>query len=135
MLFVDTSGWYAAFNRSERTHRTVTQALAQARSARRLLVTSDYVIDETLTLVRVRVGHRLALKVGDALWRQGGAEVVEVDASAREAAWQIFRRYKEHELSFTDCTSAAVMRQRNIEEVVTLDGHFTVLGFQRIPPA
>ena len=133
MLFVDTSGWYAAFNRAERAHEAVRQALAQARASLRPIVTSDYVVDETLTLVRMRIGHRIAVEVGDAVWRRGGAEVIDVEPSVKESAWQIFRRYREHALSFTDCTSAALMRERGIDEVLTLDRHFTVLGFVAVP--
>jgi predicted nucleic acid-binding protein len=133
MLFVDTSGWYAAFNRADGAHSAIRQALAQARKARRAIVTSDYVIDETLTLVRMRAGHRLAVEVGEAVWRRGGAEIIDVDAAIRDAAWQIFRRYREHTLSFTDCVSAALMRQRGLEEVLTLDAHFVVLGFRCVP--
>src|SRR6516162_1928362 len=85
MLFVDTSGWYAAFNRADGAHSAIRQALAQARKARRAIVTSDYVIDETLTLVRMRAGHRLAVEVGEAVWRRGGAEIIDVDAAIRDA--------------------------------------------------
>lgn len=133
LLFVDTSGWYAAFDRSDRAHEATRSALEEARTARRAIVTSDYVLDETITLVRLRLGHRVATAVGEAVWRKRGAEIIDVDAPAREMAWSIFRRYREHDLSFTDCTSAALMRQRDIDEVLTLDAHFTVLGFHRVP--
>ncbi len=90
-------------------------------------------LDETLTLVRARAGIDLALRFGEAIWRRGGAEVIDVGATSREAAWDIFRRYRDHALSFTDCTSVAVMRQRGIDDVLTLDAHFAVFGFRAMP--
>lgn len=133
MLFVDTSGWYAAFSRKDPHHQAVTTALREARAVRRSIVTSDYVLDETLTLARVRGGHTLAVRIGDAIWHRGGAHLLEVDAACRELAWKTFLRFAEHDLSFTDCTSAALMRSRGIDEVVTLDHHFAVLGFVQRP--
>ena len=133
MLFVDSSAWLAAYDRGQRGHAEVVAALRQARKGRTSIVTSDYVLDETLTLVRARVGHRLALTIGDAVWRKGGAELLLVDDPIRENAWEIFTKYAEHDLSFTDCTSAALMRQRGLDTICSLDHHFVVLGFTRIP--
>lgn len=84
LLFVDTSGWYALFSRTERSHGAVKEAIHEAKAARQRLVTSDYVIDETLTLVRARAGHRLAIQVGEAIWQRGGAELIDVDGPARD---------------------------------------------------
>ncbi len=133
LLFVDTSAWYAAFDRKASHHAQVEAALRQARASKRRLVTSTDVLDETLTLTSARAGHALAVRVGEAIWHAGGAEVLDVDGAARLIAWQIFTRYSEHTLSFTDCTSSALMRTVGIDDVLTLDHHFTVLGFNRLP--
>jgi uncharacterized protein len=133
LLFVDTSGWYAAFNAAEASHALVKDVLARCRAEGRQLVTSDYVLDELLTLVRMRVGHKRAVAVGEAVWHRAGADLVEVDAAAREEAWRIFQKFGEHDLSFTDCTSAAVMKRHGMVQILTLDRHFTLLGFERLP--
>lgn len=133
MLFVDTSAWWALHDRSQPRHREVVAALLEAQRARTTIVTSDYVVDETLTVVRAKAGHALAVAVGEAVWRRRGAEILGVDDAAREAAWAIFRKYGDHNLSFTDCTTAALMRQRGIDLVLTLDSDFVVLGFNVLP--
>ncbi len=133
MLFVDTSAWWAIHDRSQPSHRAVVAAVREAKRARTSLVTSDYVVDETLTLVRAKAGHAPAVAVGDAIWRRGGAEVFLVDEAVRDSAWAIFTKYADHNLSFTDCTSAALMRQRGIETALTLDSDFAVLGFDVRP--
>jgi predicted nucleic acid-binding protein len=52
MNFVDTSAWFAAYVPSDPMHRAVQSAMARADR----LVTSDYILDETLTLLKAR-GH------------------------------------------------------------------------------
>jgi len=133
LLFVDTSGWYAAFNRADAWHSKVAQVLREAAKKKRQLVTTSDVLDESLTLIRTRAGLALALQFGEAVWWGGGAEVIDVEHEAREMAWSIFAKYADHTLSFTDCTSAAVMQSRGIEEALTLDHHFQILGFTLLP--
>jgi predicted nucleic acid-binding protein len=133
LLFVDTAGWLAAFSATEAAHEEVKAVIAEARVARKAILTSDYVLDELLTLVQRRFGHADARRIGEMLWRRRGAEIIDVDAAARENAWSIFQKYSEHGLSFTDCTSAALMRLRGIDDILTLDKHFDLFGFNRLP--
>jgi predicted nucleic acid-binding protein len=133
LVFVDTSAWYALFSRTDRGHAAVAKAFSQARKGQLTLVTSHDVLDETLTLARMRAGHSLALALGEAIWQRRGAELLGVDDATRDAAWSIFRKHADQDLSFTDCTSAALMRARGIEVALTLDRHFSVLGFSVLP--
>jgi uncharacterized protein len=93
------------------------------------LVSSDYVADETLTLLRLRLG----LDAAEAWWRQ-------VDASSRlrweyislvraDKARSLFFRYRDKDFSFTDCTSFVVMRELRLREALTTDHHFAQAGF------
>ena len=50
-----------------------------------------------------------------------------------ELARSIFVRYRDKDFSFTDCTSFAVMRQLRLTEVLTLDDHFSQMGFTVLP--
>lgn len=131
-LFVDTSGWLAAFSAAETEHDTVKEALEEA-VTRRAVVTSDYIVDEALTLFQVRRGHARAMQFGETVWRRGGADVLEVDASIREAAWTLFSKFGDQGLSFTDCTTAALMRRQNLDDILTLDRRFDLFGLNRLP--
>jgi uncharacterized protein len=99
-------------------------------------VTSTYVINEALTLLRRRAGYEIAIELGEGL-RQATQEktmtLVLITEDHLEEAWALFKRYKDiSRLSFTDCTSFAVMRERGIKYVFTGDAHFehVSLGFQ-----
>jgi predicted nucleic acid-binding protein len=45
----------------------------------------------------------------------------------------LFRKYRDQAFSFTDCTSFAVMQERRLREVITMDDHFRIMGFQLLP--
>jgi predicted nucleic acid-binding protein len=44
-------------------------------------------------------------------------------------------RYADQDFSLADAVSFAVMRERRIEEVLTLDHHFAAAGFRVLPGA
>ena len=61
MIFVDTGAWYASLVPTDPDHAIAGQWLATNHSP---LLTTDYVIDETLTLLRARGERKRALLLG-----------------------------------------------------------------------
>jgi uncharacterized protein len=132
-LFVDTAGWVACADAADPAHKRATAARDRWLHEGGALVTTDYVVDETLTLLRLRLG----LAAAEAWWRQ-------VDGSSRlrwefislgraDKARGLFFRYTDKEFSFTDCTSFVVMREMKLREALTTDHHFTQAGFLTLP--
>jgi hypothetical protein len=97
-----------------------------------LLVTTDYVLDETYTLLRCVLGHRAAVAFGREI-HNGGIEIVQVDESIQQEAWDILEQYRDKRFSFTDCTSFVVMKRGNIQLAFTLDRHFQQYGYRTVP--
>jgi predicted nucleic acid-binding protein len=64
MIFVDTGIWYAANVEEDPDHDEARRLLLAATSE---LVTTDYVVDELLTLLIVRKHHDIAVQIGDDL--------------------------------------------------------------------
>ena len=60
-------------------------------------------------------------------------EVAEIDSDLLQHAWEIFVGYEDKVLSFTDCTSFALMRQRRLLEAFTFDNDFKGAGFLSRP--
>jgi len=56
-----------------------------------------------------------------------------VRAPIRAAAWDTLVKYDDKVLSFTDCTSFALMWQMGLTEVLTLDADFAQVGFVQRP--
>jgi uncharacterized protein len=132
-LFVDTAGWMACADASDPSHAAACQARDAALEAGTLLVTTDYVMDETLTLLRMRLG----LPAAKAWWQQvEGSSRVRwewVGMERAEKARKAFFRFRDKGYSFTDCTSLVVMQELRLKEALTTDPHFRQMGFQLLP--
>jgi predicted nucleic acid-binding protein len=114
-------------------HRAATRARDTWLERSGLFVTTDYVVDETLTLIRLRLGHAAA----ETWWRQvdGSSRLrwEPVTSARADKARSLFFRYHDKDFSFTDCTSFVVMRELKLREVLTTDHHFAQIGFTLIP--
>jgi predicted nucleic acid-binding protein len=132
-LFVDTAGWTACVDESDPANDAACRARDGALEAGRRLVTTDYVIDETLTLLRMRFG----VAVAEAWWNQvrGSSRLAleSIDTGRADKARLLFFRYRDKDLSFTDCTSFVVMQELRIKDALTTDSHFQQVGFNMLP--
>ena len=59
-------------------------------------------------------------------------EVLHIDMSLDEEAWQLFRSHPDKEWSLVDCSSFVVMRRQRISDALTTDHHFEQAGFVRL---
>jgi len=129
-LFVDTAGWMSCADRNDPAHaKCVAVRDAQLRAGLSLVAT-DYVLDETLTLLRLRLGLGAARDWWGRVSQSPRVAFVDVDADLRDQAFEWFFRYEDKEFSFTDCTSFAFMRREKIREALTTDRHFLQAGFE-----
>ena len=131
-IFVDTWAWYALIDTSDSNHLIAQIANEELQDEGYTFVTTNFVVEETLTLVRYTLGHTAAVRFWHLLQEliaDGLVEYIRIEAVHETAAWQIFERYSDQDFSFTDCTSFAVMRLRHLTEVFTGDHHFFVMGF------
>lgn len=133
LLFVDTSAWYALLDRKDRNHAAAARFVQESRVP---LVTSTYVLDEIATLTLRRLGHTLAVRVGRQIWTEEIARLVHVTPADEALAWSIFTRHPDKGLSFTDCTSFAIMQRLGMDTAFAFDAHFEQYGhFVRLPHA
>ncbi|MEX2308649.1 MAG: type II toxin-antitoxin system VapC family toxin [Pirellulales bacterium] len=131
MIFVDTSAWFAFHSVRDVNHAAAAQAM---NSFSEPLVTTDYVVDETLTLFRARGEHRLALTFGRRVIDGGSAKIVAVSNLDFADAWEVFQRFADKEWSFTDCTSQVVMQRLHIQRAFAFDDHFHQFGTVTVLP-
>lgn len=129
-LFVDTSAWYALNDRDDQFRQQALNKMTLAKSQHIELITSDYIFDESVTLISARIGHRSAVAFGDAMMKSSFASMVTVSDDVRLAAFELFSKYGDKDLSFTDCTSFALMKRLKLKTAFTFDGHFQQVGFE-----
>ncbi len=125
-VFWDTSAIYSFINRADPNHQTVSNFI---RSKKVRLVITNYIFDEVITLVNVRLGHKTALKVGNILLNAPEVEYISITKSDELAAWRLFCFRGDKQYSFTDCTSFVVMKRLNITIALAIDEHFRQEGF------
>lgn len=131
MIFVDTSAWFAYTIPDDEHHE---EALRWMRHNQLPLVTSDYIIDETMTLLRARAQTLRALQLGELLFRGNLAQLHYLSQDNIQRAWQVFRQFTDKEWSFTDCTSRVVMEELRITQAFSFDQHFRQFGTVAILP-
>jgi predicted nucleic acid-binding protein len=131
MIFVDSSAWFASVVPSEIDDPAVTRWMRQNAEP---LLTTDYVVDETLTLLRSRRQPQLALTLGDQFFRGEIAQIDFLDEGEIRLAWEVFRRYSDKEWSFTDCTSKVVIEKLQIATAFAFDHHFHQFGTVQVVP-
>jgi predicted nucleic acid-binding protein len=130
--FVDTSGFYALLVERDEMHERAVRFLRSAERHRALFVTSDYVLDETATLLVARgFGHLVQGFFSSTL--QSKACTIEWTGSeifTRAAAFMT--KHIDQGWSFTDCLSFQVMKARRLREALTKDDHFEKAGFKAL---
>jgi predicted nucleic acid-binding protein len=128
--FVDTSGFYALMAAGDDRHREAVACLREGAAQGRRFVTTDYVLDETATLLRARgLGHLLDRFFQSVLNSQA-CRVVWTDADDFLRAKDYFLRHRDHEYSFTDCVSFCAMRAAKLRLALSKDEHFREAGFE-----
>jgi len=135
-LFIDTSAFMALEDESDREHQRAVSYREEIRRNKtpfRALYTSNYVLDEVLTLLRLKLGHRAAVSFGDDLKSSKVVRVLPVTTEIEERAWQIFKKCGDKDFSFTDCTSFALMEKEAISTAFTFDDHFRQYELQVVP--
>jgi uncharacterized protein len=133
-VFIDTSAFVALVDRDDRNHARAKRYVKSLQKKARSLVTSTYVMDEAITLIRVRIDHATAVGFGERMQRTRWCRVIDIDESLRNAAWDLFVRYEDQLFSFTDCTSFALMRSMSVSDAFSFDADFAAAGFTRTPP-
>ena len=131
MIFVDTGILAAAFSRFDPDHSWARAFLFAPKNS---LATSDYVIDETLTLLRSRGRGQAALRAGEELFSGRLLRLVYLQPADIREAWRVFTSFRDKDWSFTDCTSYVVMQRLGIAEAAAFDEHFRQFGFVTVLP-
>lgn len=132
-LFVDTAGWTACADAADPDHARCRSARDKALEAGQTLVTTDFIVDETLTLLRLRLGLHAAEQWWQQVDRSARLRWERIDSDRFDKARALFFRYRDKAFSFTDCTSFVVMREVRLTHALTTDRHFRQMGFQIVP--
>ena len=131
MIFVDTGAWFASFVPNDAHHAAARGWLDNNTQA---LLTSDYVLDELLTLLRVRGEQSRAFLLGEQILSESIVSLHLVTVREIQLAFDIFRKFDDKAWSFTDCVSRVVMEEQKIHTAFAFDDHFRQFGTVAVVP-
>ncbi|NQE46611.1 tRNA(fMet)-specific endonuclease VapC [ANME-1 cluster archaeon GoMg2] len=131
-IFIDTGVFVGYVNKKDRDHDIAVNLLeAIMRNRYRAAFTSDYIFDEAVTVALYRTKDiRKAIDVGELIIgnEEKGVDrfvnFLPVSKSIFNDAWGLFLKYPEKMLSFTDCTSIALIKRREIDYIASFDKDF-----------
>ena len=127
---VDTSGFYALLVSRDEAHDTAKAYLERASSLRRAFVTTDYVLDETATLLTARRYARMVEPFFDVVFSSRVCRVEWMDPVRFSTTQSFLLKHLDHGYSFTDCFSFEIMRSLRLTKVLSKDHHFRQAGFE-----
>lgn len=133
MIFVDTGAFLARYVEGDQYHRAAVRAWKRLERSSGALSTSSFVMDETLTLLGRRTTYAFAAGRADALYASRVLTILRPDAADESAAVDLFRKFADQKVSFTDCVSFALMRRHRLKKAFTFDHYFAVAGFEVWP--
>jgi predicted nucleic acid-binding protein len=126
-VYCDTSALYALLDRSDANAGRAAKVWEVLTDEATSLVTTSYVVLETVALVQARLGMEAVTALRMIV--DPFISVHYVDAPLHLAALEQVVSLSRRALSLVDCTSFAFMRQHGIKCVFAFDRHFREFGF------
>lgn len=129
-VFVDTGAWIALTERSDVHHHQAREIADELCRDNALLITSDYVLDETITWLRYNISHKVAAEFAVQILSSNVTDIFYIDKAAFTKSLEQFNKYCDQKFSFTDCCSFTLMRTHRIRHAFAFDSHFITAGFE-----
>jgi uncharacterized protein len=130
VIFIDTGAFIARYVRADQLHRRASLLWAKLERSRQICVTSNFVVDELLTYLGRRTDYNFAAEKGRHLYSSERLTILRSTHEDELHALAFLEKYADQQVSFTDCVSFALMRQRKIDQAFSFDRHFSFAGFR-----
>lgn len=133
MIYIDTEALIARYIARDDHHTEAQSCWKALEKNKTRLFTSNFVLDETFTLLGRRAGYKFAAERATAIYSSEAFTILRPDKSNELEALRFFEKYSDQMVSYTDCISFALMRKHKIKRAFTFDKHFDLAGFQIMP--
>lgn len=128
-LFVDTSAFVAIEDRDDQHHRRARERLKRIRQERPILVSSNLILAESISLMGSRLYPGKAFEFGQRLHASQVIRLIYMTQEIEALALKTYRKFNDPELSFIDCTSFEIIRLLGLDAAFAFDRHFLRAGF------
>jgi predicted nucleic acid-binding protein len=126
-VFVDTSGFLAVLDTGESNHRYAAEAWLGLLREDALLITTNYVVVETIALLHQRFGVGLVRRFSDDVLP--AVSILWVDEQTHSMAIRSVIAGSRRGPSLVDCVSFRVIASSEVQSVFAYDRHFADRGY------
>ncbi len=132
MIYIDTGAFFARFAKKDQHHIQAMRIWKKIYKQNVKLVSSNFVIDETLTLLARKTSYEYSVEQAKNIYNSPTLTLLRPEKSDEIAAIKLFEKYADMKVSFTDCVSFQLMKKHKINKAFTFDMHFQLAGFDAI---
>lgn len=133
MIFIDSGAFLARYIARDHHHARATHYWRELQQQRMQCYTSNFVLDETITLLARRTTYPFAADRAQNLFASAVLTILRPAEADELAAVNLFRKFADQAVSFTDCASFVLMKKHSINRAFSFDRHFLIAGFEVKP--
>ena len=133
MIYVDTGAYLARYLSRDQYHQKAKTFWEKIRKSQESCFTSNFVLDETFTLLGRWAGYDFASQKAAIIYASKLLIILRPTREDEVKAIDFFQKYADQNVSFTDCISIVLMRNKKIKRVFSFDSHFERAGFKLCP--
>lgn len=133
---MDTWGWVVLEDRKDPFHEKAALCYEECTKSSGRVLTSNFVLDETFTILFRRRPFGEAWRYTNALIKSPFIAVELITESRFRKAFDLRKKFSDKpKISFTDVTTMALMSELKVTDILTGDAHFLQvgLGFRTVP--
>lgn len=124
-MFVDTGGWYALVREDDIFHEQAKEAFINFKGR---IITSDFIVSETVSLLQRRVGVEIAIQLAKRLFDPRLTKIIYFNRSLFIKLGREFVKPHSRDLSFVDISSRIAIQEHKIDRVLAFDKHLPPSG-------
>ncbi|MCD6398035.1 MAG: PIN domain-containing protein, partial [Spirochaetaceae bacterium] len=132
-IYIDTGAFIARHLKRDQYNETAVTGWKDLQTKNERYFTSNFVLDETFTLLGRRAGYKFAYQRARNIYLSDTITILRPDRETEIKALDLFEKYSNLEVSYTDCISFVLMSRNRIDRVFSFDKHFEIAGFTIFP--
>ena len=133
MIYIDTGAFLARYAAQDQYHQDAQSAWKRLANLSWECYTSNFVLDETFSLLARRTAYEFAVTRARELLVSSKLTILRPNQEDELKALDLFAKFADQRVSFTDCVSFALMRRHGVSRVFSFDRHFRDAGFETWP--
>ena len=133
MIYIDTGAFLARYIHRDQYHQQATKFWQHLNDLKESCFTSNFVLDEIFTLLARRAGYSFAAQKAHIIYSSEVLTILRPDERDEKQAVELFEKFADQNVSFTDCISFILMRKRKLKRAFSFDKHFELAGFKLYP--